>query len=111
MSNLAIDRFISHFERSLARDEAKRLTPPDNGDLFNYNELTEDGQREQIELQLRFYPSDKDTVFEAFGQHRLSDQWLATFLSGDTAQLGYLTDKMIREYMARTVTDRIEQER
>lgn len=108
-----LDRFFSHdaFDRALARDEGKRLTPQDNGDDIDYSKLSEDGQRDEIELQLRYYPIDKSVVFEAFGNHKDSERFIAVFLSGDHCELGKLADKMIREHMNTTVTERLKQER
>ena len=59
-------------------------------------------QRAAICDYVRRY-EDLGAVSECIGHHPLTKDLMAAFLQGDTAQMGHVLDKMIREYVGRLV--------
>ena len=67
-------------------------------EVGRFTEMSDGAQRKAICDYVRRY-EDLGAVSECIGHHDLTKDLMAAFLQGDTAQMGHVLDKMIREYV------------
>lgn len=105
-----LTRFSSLFD---VCDDSTRVAPPMPGARaagfgvgparstkpFGFADFNEDKQRNLLRDHLRKVPSDGDLLGEAINSHRLAGSIKEAFLVGDKAQLGFLVDRAMREYL------------
>lgn len=90
----AMDKIFGAFER--APDlPCPRVEPP------KFIELKEAQQRQFIREYLAEFPCEEGLVGESICEHALAENFLATFFAGDTAELGRIADRIIREYLCK----------
>lgn len=97
MSAASHDHSIANMERARLGVRPSDLDEP--APVIRLDDLDEATQRQLVDRYLRKYPMCEGLVGEAVSEHKNSDAIRACLLTGDTAQVGLLVERAVREYI------------
>jgi len=78
------------------------LQPVDRGEgepPIRFRDLPKAAQRELVDRYLRKYPMQDSLIGEAINEGEYAESIRTCLLVGDTAQVGLLVDRAVREYL------------